>query len=194
MTFCVFLTSGNALKIPAYLKLLYSSSDITSRVAELGAEIGRWAESVYEKSGKDVLAIPVLRGGIFFFSDLVRHIPASVDVGPVRSSSYLIHEAASSEVKIHLDGVVTQGRSVILMDDVCDSGKTLASLSQQLLALGATEVRSAVLVKRVFEYETFEPDYVGYRYSGKEWFVGYGMDDQGRWRNLSSIYIVEKKS
>ena len=94
---------------------------------------------------------------------------------------------------IHLDGTNPQGRSVILMDDVCDSGKTLAALKSRLLEVGAVEVRSAVLIKRVLEQPTFEPDYVGFRYSGKEWFVGYGMDDRSRWRNLGSIFVVDQE-
>ena len=88
--------------------------------------------------------------------------------------------------------VAVEGRSVLLVDDVCDSGRTSAELTQRFIKLGAREVRSAVLIKRILPHETFNPDWIGFEYNGPEWFVGYGMDDCDRWRNLGSIYIIQK--
>ena len=57
---------------------------------------------------------------------------------------------------------------------------------------GAKEVRSAVLIKREVAGVNYEPEYIGFRHGGKEWFVGYGMDYHERWRNLAEVYIVKE--
>lgn len=180
--------------IPANFKLLYSEQQIAESVARMGADISVWADEVWRRSHTDIITIPVLRGGIFFFADLVRKINHSVEIAPVRTWAYTNTEngVQRPEVKVSLDDVPAQGRSVLLIDDICDSGRTLAVLKQALLDAGALEVRSAVLIKRVLDQKTFEPDWVGFSYTGHEWFVGYGMEDCERWRNLPSSYIIQQ--
>lgn len=180
--------------LPANFKTLYSDEQIANAVKRIGTEINVWAENIWKQSHTDLLTIPVLRGGIFFFADLVRQIQASVELAPARAIAYVDgqNEAQTTQVKINIDGVPAKGRSVLLVDEICDSGRTLKILSQTLLGAGAVEVKSAVLVKRIIDKETFNPDWVGFEYRGPEWLVGYGMDDNNRWRNLSSIYIIRQ--
>lgn len=177
--------------VPSHFSILYDADSIASRVRALGEEITSWATSVYDDTGQDILTIPLLRGGIFFFGDLVRHISCSVDLSPVRASSYLgkAGNVSAPEVKASLDETEPRGRAILLIDDICDSGRTLDVLTRKLTDAGAASVRSAVLVKRELP-DAFEPDWSGFRYKGDEWLVGYGMDDRDRWRNLPSIYII----
>jgi len=172
---------------------MYDASAIAKQVSNLGNSITEWAVKEYQASHSDILAIPVLRGGLFFFADLVRAIGHSVEVAPAQSWGY---QTSSNEIakehKIDISNVPAKGRSVLIVDDICDSGRTLEVLQKKLLEAGAREVKTAVLIKRVLSEETFEPDWVGFKYSGHEWFVGYGMEDCDRYRNLPGIYLITK--
>ena len=187
--------SGSARQIPASFVLQYSDKEISTRVAELGEEIGRWCGRVWDESHTDVLMIPVLRGGVFFFADLVRQIPHSVEIVPVRTEAYEATTSGvqKSHVSVYSDGLAVKGRVVLIVDDVCDSGRTLEALEKELLEKGAREVRSVVLIRRLLNKPTFVPCWVGFEYSGLEWFVGYGMDDGQRWRNLPAVHVIKRE-
>lgn len=180
--------------IPQNFKLQFTREEIDAAVRRMGSEITVWARRTWEESHTDLIAVPVLRGGIFFFADVVRQIDASVEIAPVRTWVYESTEnnVKRSEPRIDMQGVHVRGRSVLLVDDICDSGKTLKLLTETFKAAGALEVKSAVLVKRVLGEETFNPDWAGFSYEGPEWFVGYGMEDCNRWRNLPSIYLIQQ--
>lgn len=182
------------MQIPSHYRLQYSAEDIRKRIEQLGKEITEWAGSVYEESGQDVIGIPVLRGGIFFFADLVRAIDCSVETSPVRTWGYATDtKSLHDEMAVDLQGLKPEGRAILLVDDICDTGRTLSQLSSDLKAMGAIDVRSAALIRRDID-DTFFPEYTGFSYSGEEWFVGYGMEDNDRYRNLSGIYVIEKES
>ncbi len=184
--------SGSQRHIPANFRLQYSQEQILSRVKELGAEIDEWCKSVWRESRTDVVAIPVLRGGVYFFADLSRHIGSSIEIAPVKTSAYDAGTNAAKEVTVDqfADPVQIKGRVVLVVDDVCDSGRTLEQLERSLLERGAREVRTVVLVRRLLPRPTFVPCWVGLEYSGPEWFVGYGMDDNERYRNLPDVYVI----
>jgi hypoxanthine phosphoribosyltransferase len=186
--------------IPAHLKPLFDAPRIEARVKELGGDITVWANKVWEQSHTDVLAIPVLRGGIFFFADLVRQISASVEIAPARTWAYEQQIAEGkdkpemlSSVGVDIGSVPAKGRAVLIVDDICDSGRSLAQLSKALLASGAREVRTAVLVRRELPEQHYSPDWTGFTFPGTEWLVGYGMDDSERWRNLPGVYIITQR-
>jgi hypoxanthine phosphoribosyltransferase len=184
--------SGSQRHIPANFRLQFSQQQILSRVKELGAEIDEWCKSVWRESRTDVVAIPVLRGGVYFFADLSRHISSSIEIAPVKTSAYDAGTNAAKEVTVDqfADPVQIKGRVVLVVDDVCDSGRTLEQLERSLLERGAREVRTVVLVRRLLPRPTFVPCWVGLEYSGPEWFVGYGMDDNERYRNLPDVYVI----
>lgn len=182
-----------SLNLPKEYRLQYSSAQIEESVARIGAEITEWAKSVQERSGKEVLAIPILRGGIFFFADLSRQVKTSLELEPGRTRSYQLNKNAEAleQVKVILENDNLKGRSVLLVDDICDSGRTLTVLTHYLKEQGAEEVKSAVLIQRKLEAPVFEPDWVGFKYDGQEWFVGYGMEDKNSWSNLPDIFVIE---
>jgi hypoxanthine phosphoribosyltransferase len=186
---------GSVRQIPAHFSLKFSEKDIAKRVEALGEEIGAWCHGVWNDSHTDVLAIPVLRGGIFFFADLVRAINSSVEIAPVRPEAYEadLNGQPRSEVQIYAEKLAVKGRVVLVVDDVCNSGRTLEELEKALIARGAREVRTVVLVRRLLDRPTFVPCWTGFQYVGPEWFVGYGMDDVERWRNLPGVYIIKRE-
>ena len=177
--------------IPANYKLTYTAEQIHSAVVRLAHEITPWAQQAGAKY-TDVIAIPILRGGIYFFSDLTREIESSLELAPVRVKTYLseVNAAQRNEVTISADGLDVRGRAILLVDDICDSGRTLAVLSSQLQKDGAAEIQSAVLIRRKLDTAAFLPNWVGFEYSGPEWFVGYGMEDRNRFMNLPAIYTI----
>jgi len=185
--------NGSGRRIPANFSLAFSAEEIASRVHGLADEITSWCQGVWRDSHTDVLAIPVLRGGIFFFADLVRQIDASIEIAPVKTEAYGENEA-QKDVTVYAEKLAVKGRVVLVVDDVCDSGRTLEALEKALLARGAREVRTVVLIRRLLDHPTFVPCWVGLKYSGPEWFVGYGMDDNERWRNLPSVYVIKREA
>lgn len=181
-------------RIPEQFSEVYPAATIQERIASMASEIGEWCQGVWLDSHTDVLVLPVLRGGIFFFADLAKRIDTSIEIAPIRAQSYESGKngVPKGEVSIELGKLAVKGRVVLIVDDVCDSGKTLEALEKQLLEMGAREVRSVVLVRRLLDTPSFVPCWVGFQYEGPEWFVGFGMDDNERWRNLPSIYVVKR--
>lgn len=180
-------------QIPANYKLIYNRAQINDAVRLLAKKISPWLWETREKTGQDVLALPVLRGGIFFFCDLARQLEHSVELRLARTWAYEPGtQNASKEIRIDLSDVDAKDRSVLLIDDICDSGRTLKALQASLLKSGARAVRSAVLIRRLIEPLTYEPEYCGFEFLGPDWFVGYGMEDAEQWRNLPEIYTIER--
>ena len=187
--------------LPAHYQLTYSSASIAQACKRLGAEVSRWATEVAQLPGGSkagdvtLLTIPILRGGLFFYADLVRAIASSVELVTATASSYDIStntQNVNAEIKTYIDAFSVAGRHILLVDDICDSGKTLANLKADFLARGAAAVRTAVLIRRLVPGSPHTPDYVGFVYPGPEWFVGYGMDDEGKYRNLGAVYTMSK--
>ena len=181
--------------VPREYRVVYSGAQIAARVSELGAAISPWAALERSRSGKDIIVVPLLRGAMVFAADLIRSIQGSVEVAPLATESYdrTQNQALSDTLVGHIDAASFRGRSIIVVDDVCDSGRTLELVMRRFREMGADSVKSAVMVNRVKQSPLIVPDWIGFEFVGEEWFVGYGMDDQGRYRNLPDICVIEKK-
>lgn len=179
-------------KVPSNFHPAFNAGQIAERTDLLGREIGEWARGVQERTAADVLAVPVLRGAVFFFCDLVRKMGTSVEMAPIKTCGYdPSKNMPADEIMIDLEDVAAERRSVLLIDDVCDSGRTLKKVQDAFVKAGAHEVKTAVLIRRVIENPPMIPDWVGFEYKDPYWFVGYGMDDCDRWRNLPDVYIIK---
>ncbi len=181
----------------ARYKSIFSREQIAQRVKEMGGQVNEWCQRVWKDSHTDVIAIPVLRGGIFMFADLVREIQSSIEIAPARTWAYQAdeNEVQTAEVKVSLESVPAKGRHILIVDDICDTGRTLLTLYDALKKMGAIDIRSAVLIKRAPPPGTADvitPNYIGFHYPGKEWIVGYGMDDADRYRNLPYVGIIQR--
>ena len=187
------METNRIFHLPQNFEMLYRPEDIQAAVCRIGAEVSVWARQISKEMGADPLAVPVLTGGIFFYSDLIRNVSHSMGIEFARTWAY---EATPfqqrPEVAVDIQNIPVRERAVLLVDDICDSGRTLRVLTQTMYDSGAREVKTAVAVKRMLKDDTFEPDWVGFRYPGTEWLVGYGMDDTGKWRNLPSIHIIRQ--
>ena len=103
--------------VPKSFRLIYNRSQIEKRIAELGQEIGKHAKQLWQETGQDFLAIPVLRGGLFFFSHLVQEVDSSVEIAPARAWGYEANSLADG-ITIDLSHVPAQGRAILLVDDI----------------------------------------------------------------------------
>lgn len=179
-------------EIPANFELTYSPTEIARRLTALGAEIAPWAAEAEQRTRQQVLAVCILRGGAFFFTDLLRAIPVSIEPTFCRTWSYssATNEQVAHSVRVSVDDVVAEGRAILMVDDICDTGSTLAKLENVFLDLGASEVRSTVLIRRLIPEAKFQPTWSAFSYEGPEWFVGYGMEDRNRYSNLPAVYKI----
>ncbi|MCO6430556.1 MAG: hypothetical protein J5J00_06815 [Deltaproteobacteria bacterium] len=177
---------------PSEFALCYTQDQIHRRVIQLAGEVTRWSDC----TSQHLLVLPVLTGALFFFADLVRAMPVPIEAVPIRARAYDTKndQLSGAQVGIDVGDVTPYGRNVLVVDDICDTGRTLTTLKQALLKKGAREIKSAVLIRRTGGGAEFEPDWTGFEYPGKEWFVGYGMDTQGGWRNLPQIYTMNRGS
>ena len=178
--------------IPNTYHLQFKKEQIAEKVKEIADAVQQWVEQEVAVSGQDVIAVPLLKGGIFFYADLSRAIQHSLALFPLKASAYAGNETALEAVKMDFDFESVRGRSVLLVDEICESGRSLSAVTERCRQSGVKNVAQVVLILRE-GVGTFAPTFVGYRYSGPEWFVGYGMDDNGRYRNLPEIYTIGRK-
>ena len=164
---------------------LVSARAIEKRLKSLAAEITRHYQN------KPLTVLGLLNGSIFFLVDLVRLLPMESHLECWKVQSYF---GAKSSGKLrglkdcHAD---LKGRSVLLVDDVLDSGLTLSSVRERAFELGASEVEICVLLRknRPRKIEV-EAKWVGFDVAN-EFVVGYGLDFNGKYRGLRAIHIVE---
>ncbi len=182
-------------KIPENFKRVYSKEDIAYTVYKMAGKIRHWVKDAHEQDGQQVLAICILRGGVFFFADLLKEIPYTVEPSFCRAMSYSSEDNVQGNgFHLVIEPAEMKRRHVLLVDDICDSGKTLKNLHAYALKNGAKMVRTAVLIHRNHEASAYTPDYIGFEYTGSEWFAGYGMEDKNHNSNFPEVYIIEGDS
>ncbi len=168
---------------------LYSGEQIAARVTELGAEISR------DYMGLDPLLVGVLRGVAVFIGDLVRAIPAPLDLDFMAISSYGTATRSSGVVRIlkDLDENIT-GRHVLVVEDIIDTGLTLAYILKTLRARNPASMRVCALLNRSARRLVDVPiDYIGFDVPDL-FVVGYGLDLGQRYRNLRYIGALAPES
>ena len=163
-------------------KVLITKEEIEKRTAELAAEISR------DYKGKKLIMICVLTGAMVFFADLLRKIEIPLEVDTIVASSYGAGMTTSGSVRISKDiKYDISGKSVILVEDIIDTGVTLKTLTQML----ATRVPESLKVCSLLDKPSrrrvdFEGDYVGFKIPD-EFVVGYGLDYAEQYRNLPEV-------
>lgn len=168
-------------------EVLISEDDLQHRIAELGAEISR------DYAGEKVLLICILRGGVVFMTDLMRHISIPVAIEFMAVSSYGIGARKSSgEVRLTLDLRTTiHDRHVILVEDIIDSGRTLNSVLDMLSTRKPKSLTVCALLDKAERREVYVPvRYTGFVIPNKYVF-GYGLDIDEYYRNLPFIGVVD---
>ncbi len=169
-------------------KVLFTEEQIHTRVAELGAQLEK------DYRDKNPTMICILKGAVIFYTDLIRsmRIPMAMDFMAV--SSYGNRTKSSGEVEIRKDlSTSIEGKHVIIVEDIIDSGFTLTYLSRLLSARGAKSLSLCTLLDKPNHRApgiTLKVDYPGFEI-GNSFVVGYGLHYAERYRNLPYIGILK---
>lgn len=168
------------------LEVLLSELEIQSRIKALGAEITR------DYAGRNPLLIGVLKGACFFLSDLLRAIDTRLSIEFMAISSYGSSTRTSGEVRIMKDlDVPIEGRDIIVVEDIVDTGLTLSYLLSNLKSRGAASVKLVALLDKYERRERdVDIDYLGFQIPD-HFVVGYGLDYAERYRNLPFIAVLK---
>jgi len=171
---------------PSYVKeVLIPEDRLQQRISELGAQISR------DYAGEDLLLLAVLKGSVLFLSDLMRHITVPHAVDFMATSSYGASTESSGIVRIlkDLDEPI-QGRNVLIVEDIIDTGHTLNYLLRLLRARMPKSLRICTLLNKPDRREVdVHVDYIGFDIPN-EFVLGYGLDYDELYRNLPYIAVL----
>lgn len=168
------------------LDILIPTDQLQGRIREMGEQITR------DYSGRRPELICVLKGAVTFMSDLMRAIDLNLSIDFIAVSSYGKGMNSTGEVKIvkDLDGPL-EGRDIILVEDILDTGLTLSYLLNNFRSRGATSIKIAALLNKPERRKVaVTADYIGFEIPDK-FVVGYGLDYDERFRNLPYIGVVK---
>jgi hypoxanthine phosphoribosyltransferase len=167
-------------------EILVSAEDLQRRVAQLGAEISR------DYAGRDLILIGVLKGAVFFLSDLMRSLDIPCEVDFMAVASYGSATKSSGVVRIlkDLDAVI-EGRDVLIVEDIVDSGLTLQYLLRNLAGRNPRSLEvCALLIKPERQKVELQARYVGFEIPNR-FAIGYGLDHAERYRNLPFVAALK---
>ena len=171
--------------IPAGIRELIPENRIRSRVMELAQQI----DGDYADAG-EILLLGVLRGSYIFVADLSRALSIDRRVDFIALSSYE-RDSRQAGVRLIMDArVPIEGRHILLVEDILDTGRTLAYLLEVLTARKPASIRSCVLVRKPTQEVQVKADYVGFDIPD-DWVVGYGLDFDDRFRALPFIGTLD---
>lgn len=171
-------------------RILIPREAICQRVAAMGAELAE------RFRGRDPLVVAVMQGCVLFLADLVRELPIPMDLEFVYCRSWrgtapgptldFSHRASLAEE--------VRGRHVLVVDDIFDTGRTLSRVREELGALGAADITTAVLLAKAdaAPSDIPRPELVGFEIENL-FVVGYGLDYNGRYRNLPYIGVLRRE-
>jgi hypoxanthine phosphoribosyltransferase len=174
--------------------VLLSSQAIQDKVAELGAQLGADYRDAIAENSQDLLLVTVLKGAVFFVTDLARAIPVPTQLEFMAVSSYGSSTSSSGVVRIlkDLDRDINE-RDVLIVEDVVDSGLTLSWLLRNLASRRPRSLRVCTLLRKPDAVRAdVDIAYVGFDIPN-EFVVGYGLDYAERYRDLPYIGTLDPK-
>ncbi|NLY86557.1 MAG: hypoxanthine phosphoribosyltransferase [Tissierellia bacterium] len=169
-------------------EILVEEDQIRKKVAELGARITE------DYRGKDLILVGILKGAVIFMSDLVRNIKIPIGMDFMAVSSYGRSATSTGEVRIikDLDGSV-ENKDVIIVEDIIDTGYTLAYLTDNIRKRGARSVKVCTLLDKPERRKVDVPvDYLGFEIPD-EFVIGYGLDYAEIGRNLPYVAALKEE-
>ncbi len=167
-------------------RVFFSGEELQAKVRELGARITR------DYAGRDPLFVGVLKGSFVFMADLMRAVDLYCDIDFMAVSSYGFGTTTTGAVKINKDlSYNVEGRHIILIEDILDSGVTLSYLKKYIEARKPASVRICTLLDKPARRKAdISADYVGFD-CPDAFIVGYGLDYAERYRNLPYIGVLK---
>jgi hypoxanthine phosphoribosyltransferase len=168
-------------------KILVQQDDLSHRIRELGEEISR------DYAGRDVFLVGVLKGATFFLADLMRHLELDCELDFMAVASYGSDTDSSGVVRIlkDLDASI-EGRDVLIVEDIVDSGLTLQYLLRTLRAREPASLEVCALLTKPERRKVDLPiRYVGFEIPN-QFVIGYGLDHNERYRNLPYVAVLQE--
>jgi hypoxanthine phosphoribosyltransferase len=168
-------------------RTLVSAEEIDAKLAEMGAAITR------DYEGKSLLMVAILKGAFVVMADLARHVALPVEFDFMAISSYGASTKSSGVVRIlkDLDEEI-EGRHVLIVEDIIDTGLTLQYLIKNLEVRNPASLQlAALLIKDGIERPPLDVAYEGF-HIGPEFVIGYGLDFDGKYRNLPHVAVVDE--
>ena len=167
------------------MEILLPAERIQQRVAELARQVAA------DFHGRPVTIVGVLTGCLMFLADLVRHLDLPLRIGLIQASSYRGAATTPGELRVSPELLPDlRDRHVLLLDDILDTGQTLAQLVGHVRELGPLSVKVVVLLrKRGRQKVALEPDYCGFDIPDA-FVVGYGLDYNDEYRNMPFIAVL----
>lgn len=167
------------------IQVLISEEQINKRLDELAKQL------MEEYKGKDIIFLCILKGSVFFTVELAKRIKNNIQFEFIEVSSYEGHES-TGKIKLNKDITGTiEGKDVIIIEDIIDTGRTLCYLKEYLLQKNPKTLKiCALLDKPSRRIVNIEADYTGFIIENK-FVIGYGLDDQQNYRNLNFVGYIE---
>jgi hypoxanthine phosphoribosyltransferase len=167
-------------------RILLTQAQIHAGVRQLGRSISR------HYAGERPVFLGVMNGALFFLADLLRAVDLDhVEISCVRLASYTGKKSSGKLRGLHTLGNSFRNRSVLIVDDILDTGRTLSALASRLNKLGAADVKICVLLEKKRRHEIpVRADWTGFKIAD-EFVVGYGLDHDGRYRTLKQIRVLK---
>ncbi len=168
------------------IEVLLPEEKINARIRELGEQISK------DYAGKNIHLICILKGGSFFMCELAKRITVPVSIDFMSVSSYGSGTTSGGTIKIKKDlDEPLEGKHVLIVEDIVDTGRTLSYLVELLKDRGAADVKLCALLDKPERREVdIQADYIGFQIPD-EFVVGYGLDYDQRYRNFPYIGIVK---
>lgn len=167
------------------IKVLYSMEELQKRIKEVGEQISK------DYEGKEIVIVSVLKGAIFYTVDLVKNITTDVVIDFMKVSSYEGTES-TGVITIKQDlGIDIEGKHVLIVEDIIDTGRTLRVLREELLKRKPASLKITTLMDKKERREVeLDADYVGFTIPNK-FVVGYGFDIDDKYRNIPYVGYIE---
>ena len=164
---------------------LFSREQIQTRVAEMGSQISA------DFHGAELIALCVLKGAVFFCTDLVRHMTLDVALDFIQISSYGSQKFSSGVVTILKEPQLDmRGKSVLIVEDIIDSGLSMREVFNYIESRGAAKVKTATFLDKPKARKVpFNADYVGFTIE-PQFVVGYGLDFAEKYRNIPEVQVL----
>jgi hypoxanthine phosphoribosyltransferase len=168
-------------------EVLIDKDSLAARIGELGREISE------DYAGRDLLLLGVLKGAVFFMSDLMRHLTVPCEIDFMAISSYGASTDSSGVVRILKDlDLNIEGRHVLIVEDIIDSGLTLSYLVRNLESREPATLEICALLTKPARREIDVPvRYIGFEIPNK-FVIGYGLDFAERYRNLPYVGVLHE--
>ena len=166
------------------IKVLISNNKIKNKVKKIAQQINK------DFKNKKLVVVSVLTGSVVFCSDIIRNLDVDFELDFIRVASYR-GKKSSGKIKFLCDVVEDiKDKDVLLVEDICDSGRTLSYVKDLFIKRKANSVKICTLInKKVEKFKNIKIDYFGFEIDN-EFIVGYGLDYNGKYRGLPYIGVI----